>query len=146
MLQFLKHLCLHLIWFSYQSFVHVKCTIIPILSKQTISWILEFIVWTELYIKMFKKDSFLYPTPKLNLMLHKLYKPPLIFVSNVLNWIKQICFLKFPDICQGPSCHQLALKLGCAVILLLVLSVIGLSVSGKWGKITCFRISSLLPW
>uniref|UniRef100_A0A8C0WLY7 Uncharacterized protein n=1 Tax=Castor canadensis TaxID=51338 RepID=A0A8C0WLY7_CASCN len=33
------------------------------------------------------------------------------------------------DICQGPSCHQLALKLGCAVILLLVLSVIGLSVS-----------------
>ncbi|XP_047406606.1 killer cell lectin-like receptor subfamily B member 1 isoform X1 [Sciurus carolinensis] len=32
------------------------------------------------------------------------------------------------DVCQGPRWHQLALKLGCAGIILLVLSVIGLSV------------------
>ncbi|XP_008829200.1 killer cell lectin-like receptor subfamily B member 1B allele B [Nannospalax galili] len=34
-----------------------------------------------------------------------------------------------PDACQCPSWHQWALKLGCAGLILLVLSVIGLSVS-----------------
>ncbi|XP_053413621.1 killer cell lectin-like receptor subfamily B member 1 isoform X2 [Nycticebus coucang] len=33
------------------------------------------------------------------------------------------------DVCQGPPWHQFALKLGCAGVILLVLSVIGLTVS-----------------
>uniref|UniRef100_A0A2K6EX77 Uncharacterized protein n=1 Tax=Propithecus coquereli TaxID=379532 RepID=A0A2K6EX77_PROCO len=33
------------------------------------------------------------------------------------------------DICQGPRWHQLALKLGCAGVTLLVLTVIGLTIS-----------------
>lgn len=52
-------------------------------------------------------------------------------------------FLNFSDICQGPPWHQLALKLGCTGVILLTLTVIGLSISGKWFKIICFRIHIL---
>ncbi|XP_029415718.1 killer cell lectin-like receptor subfamily B member 1B allele B, partial [Nannospalax galili] len=42
--------------------------------------------------------------------------------------IQQVYVLNFSDVCQCLHSHQLALKLGCAVLILLVLSLIGLSI------------------
>lgn len=48
--------------------------------------------------------------------------------------------LHFLDTYQGQHWHPLALKLGCAGLILLFLGLIGLSVLGKWSKSLSFRI------
>ncbi|XP_006901817.1 PREDICTED: killer cell lectin-like receptor subfamily B member 1B allele B-like [Elephantulus edwardii] len=40
-------------------------------------------------------------------------------------------YFTFSDVCQGPHWHHFAIKIGCAVIILFVLAVIGMSVAGS---------------
>nr|XP_031299997.1 killer cell lectin-like receptor subfamily B member 1 isoform X1 [Camelus dromedarius] len=49
--------------------------------------------------------------------------------QNELNGVNQVYFRNVSDACQGSSWHKLALQLSCVGMLLLVLTVIGLSVS-----------------
>ncbi|KAB1254598.1 Killer cell lectin-like receptor subfamily B member 1 [Camelus dromedarius] len=49
--------------------------------------------------------------------------------KNELNGVNQVYFRNVSDACQGSSWHKLALQLSCVGMLLLVLTVIGLSVS-----------------